>query len=202
MLSMNQGTDNRQVFGACREAVTSIIATFEQNKGFFAAHISYLYQQLGYLVQRHRRLRHADSQAPSQLQLQEELFRLFGVRVLIPAGRQLSVLASVIRHLLMADIRMRRQLVVRGGVQLLISEVRQHVCPTAEATNIDMLVLNNKLEEMLACWPLSGCVLELRYFARLGLRDIALELGVASDAIRQELRFAKAWLIASLSSDR
>lgn len=200
MLSMKQGANDRQIFGIYRDAVTSFIVTFEQNKGFFAARIPYLYQQLSYLVRRCRQLRHDGHEVRGHAQLQEELFRLFGVRVPIPVDRQLSVLAGVIRHVLVTGIRMRRQPVVKGGVQLLVDEVRQQVCPEAAATNMDMLVLDGKFAELATCFPLGVCLLELRYFARLGLKDIAVELGVDTEAIQRDLRLAKAWLIASLGS--
>jgi hypothetical protein len=194
---MNQGASNRQEFGGYQDAVASLIATFESNKPFFAARIAELYQQLSNEVRYCRRLLHAGKQTFAHAQLQENLFRLFGVRVHIPSGRQLSVLAGIIRHVLVAGADMHRHVVERGGAQLLVNEVGRQSHPAIASGKPDLLALDDKLVELSAWFPQGTCVLELRYFARLGLRDIAAELEVDTEAIRRDIRLAKAWLIAS-----
>lgn len=195
---MDQGASNRQESGGYQDAVALLISTFEMNKPFFAARVPELYQQLSNEVRHCRRLLHAGRQALAPVQLQEALFRLFGVRVQIPDGRQLSVLAGVIRHVLVTGAVMHRHVAERGGAQLLVNEVGRQSHPAIASAKPDLLALDGKLVELSAWFPQGTCVLELRYFARLGLRDIAAELTVDTAAIRRDIRLAKAWLIASL----
>lgn len=169
--------------GSYRDATASLITTFEQHKGFFVPRIAYLYERLSSLVRQCRQLQQTGDQARGAQQLQQELLRLFGVRVQVPSQRQLSMLAALIRHVLVADMTMRRQL-----------SVAKH------ADEFDVLALDAGLQQLSRSLPDMVCLLELRYFARLSLMEVAQELDVSVTVIKRDLRLGKAWLLAGLSS--
>lgn len=176
-----------------RDEVTTITNVFERHKVFFNARIPDIYAQLVTLVQRCRRLQQLGKRAQARQLLDDELFRLFGVATDFSDDRPLSVLAGVIRHVLISGARLQQPLMAKNVVGFLIDEVGGQMS-IAEGGNQTLLVLDAKLNYLARWIPEHVSLLEMRYFARLGLEDTARELEVAADVVRRELRFARASL--------
>lgn len=195
---MDQGAVETQENRAVDAALKLVVVTLEQNKIFFAPRLAQMHEELRLLVRYCRCQKRSNSRESVQLSLQNSLLRLFGVHVIVPADGQLSLLARLIRVVLVDCARIQRDEDIRGGVHLLLAHLRQQLNAVTFTANVDLLALNAAFERMAAHHPACVRLLELRYFARLGARDIAHELNLSVDAVRYDLRFAKAWLLASV----
>jgi DNA-directed RNA polymerase specialized sigma24 family protein len=125
--------------------------------------------------------------------LDDELFRLFGVAIDFSDDRPLSVLAGVMRHVLISGVRLQQPLMATKVPSLSSDEIGGNI-DVAAAGNKTLLVLDAKLNHLARWIPEHVSLLEMRYFARLGLEDTARELEVATDVVNRELRFARASL--------
>jgi len=194
---MNQGSDELWD-GTHQAALRLLIDTFKQNKAFFVPRVPQLYEELRRLVSYCRYHQRNNTRALIKATLQTALLRSFGVQVRVPPHRQLSILAGLIRYLLVEYERMQQQAAMRGGAQLLMDGIRQRLSSATFTTDVDLLVLDAVLERLADRHLASVQLLELRYFARLGIRDIAREMNNTVVATERDLRFAKAWLLAYL----
>jgi RNA polymerase sigma factor (TIGR02999 family) len=76
------------------------------------------------------------------------------------------------------------------------------VDPAAEEDPLDVLALDEALESLARASPRQARVVELRYFAGLGLEETARALDVSVDTVKSDWRFARAWLNRELTRDR
>jgi len=197
---MSDGGDRLPEQTALEEALALIVATFEHNKLFFGTRLAQLYEQLRHLVHYCRHHRRHQAQSLTQVVVQDELQRMFGVRVQVPLNRQLSLVASLMRHVLVSHVYLERT-EARGGIQLLVKAIQRRLNAITLTSNIDLAALDTAIERLAGHNAQTVCLLELRYFARLSIRDVALELNLAVSEVERELRFARAWLLASLQVD-
>lgn len=201
-VGMSHGADDWHGNTALANARSLLLATLANNKTFFAPRLAHVHRHLHQAVRDCRRRLHIEHEAHPQTIVQEDVLRLLGVRILLPANRQLSLLAVAIRQVLITQARLQAPAALRGGVQLLIDEIRQWLTAPAqveraqgEGAQVDLLTLDTILTSLAERHHRCLRMLELRYFARLGMRDIALELGVPCGNIERELHFAKARLL-------
>lgn len=185
-----------------QEALEILVTTVAQNQGFFIVRLPDIHARLRYLVRCSCRHLHNGDSSRAQPILQEELLRLFGVHVTVPQHRQLSLLAGLMRHVLVSYVRVQRQSAPKGGAELLVSELRSQLPSPARPHSIDMLAVDAALSALRVHDPASSCLLELRYFARLALRYLALEMDVPMIEVQRNMRFAKAWLLHYLQNPR
>lgn len=195
---MNHGFDEQGDTAALENALTLLIATFEHNKLFFAPRVPQIYEQLRRLLRYCRHHQRSHNQAFTQSVVQEELLRLFGVRVMVPLRRQLSLLAGMIRYVLVNYARMQQHMNTRGGIQLLMRDIHRRLNAATATTEVDLLTIDLALTQLAEYHLNSVRLLELRYFGRLSARDVALEVNTSMAEVERELRFAKAWLLAYL----
>ncbi len=183
-----------------QDALRVLMAAFAQNQGFFVMRAPRIHERLHHLVR--RGCHHLRNNEPLQAQslLHDELFRLFGVHVSVPLNRQLSLLAGIIRHVLVSYIRLQRQSTIKGGVEFLIDELRRKTPPAERGLSIDVLEIDAALDQLQAHFPAGSNLLELRYFARLALPYLVLETATPVTEVQRDMRFAKAWLIHYLQS--
>lgn len=196
-VGMSHGADDWHGNTALANARSLLLATLANNKTFFAPRLAHIHRHLHQAVRDCRRRLHIEHEAHPQTIVQEDVLRLLGVRILLPANRQLSLLAVAIRQVLVTQARLQAPAALRGGVQLLIDEIRQWLTAPVqmERVQVDLLTLDTTLARLAERHHRCLRMLELRYFARLGMRDIALELGVPCAHIERELHFAKARLL-------
>lgn len=196
---MSQGTNGTQVRRMYRDQVAAITSVFEQHQVFFGARIPYLYEQLGSLVHRCRQLQRLGKRAQARQLLDEELYKLFGVTAEVADDRPLSVLAGVMRHVLISGVRLQQPLAITNEVSFAADEVGKQMGAAMQGGGMTLLVLDARLNHLAGWLPEHVSLLEMRYFARLGLRDTGRELGIAVDLIKRELRFARAVLARTCS---
>jgi len=107
-----------------------------------------------------------------------------------------AVCAQVMRHILIDHARAERRDKRGGGrVQVSLGEVAMLV---GEGT-ADFLALEEALRALEAFDPQKGRIVELRYFAGLGIDETAEVLKISPTTVRREWRRAKAWLYRALA---
>lgn len=82
-----------------------------------------------------------------------------------------------------------------GAVLVVASE-------SANAATLDVLALDRALTELAALDPRQARLVELRFFAGLGIEETATTLGVSPATVKREWRVARAWLRRALSDPR
>jgi len=82
-----------------------------------------------------------------------------------------------------------------GAVEVSLDEALI-VTPEKDA---DIMVLDAALTQFAALYPRQGQVVELRFFGGLEVEEIAEALKVSAVTVKRDWRFAKAWLLKSMS---
>jgi RNA polymerase sigma factor (TIGR02999 family) len=114
-----------------------------------------------------------------------------------------AMAATMLRRVLIDHARLI-QSDRRGGKAERVALGEAHAAPEAatDADRIDFLALHEALESLGREDPRQARVVELRYFAGLGLEETARVLGVSIDTVKSEWRSARARLHRELSRDR
>jgi RNA polymerase sigma factor (TIGR02999 family) len=103
-----------------------------------------------------------------------------------------ALAATMIRRVLVdhARARLSRK---RGGDRgrLTLSGVGEE---TDAGTGPDLVELDGALDALAGADPRAARVVELRYFAGLGVEDTAAVLGVSARTVKNDWAFARAWL--------
>ncbi len=66
---------------------------------------------------------------------------------------------------------------------------------------LDLLALSEAMDRLAALDARQARVVELRFFAGLGVREIAEQIGVSERTVKNDWRMAKAWLRVELADD-
>jgi RNA polymerase sigma factor (TIGR02999 family) len=156
----------------------------------------------------------------------ENVVRLLARRELSRRGRQLSLQVTDLVHEVylrlpeLAGIAERNAIlalvggVVRGAAVDLVRRrmaakrgggwVRLELDPelVAPGPHPDLLWLDQALERLAAIDPLAMRTVEARYFAGLSIEETAEALGVGRTTVTRRWRWARAWLLAELGSER
>lgn len=106
--------------------------------------------------------------------------------------------AQAMRRVLVDRARVRRAQ-SRGAAQerLCLGEAEAEV-PAGMA--VEVLELERALLELESFQPRLARMLELRYFAGLGLLETAAALGVSPATVRRDWAYARAWMVERLSN--
>jgi RNA polymerase sigma factor (TIGR02999 family) len=107
-----------------------------------------------------------------------------------------AVCAQVMRHILIDHARANAR-DKRGGGAVQVSLDEAAMLAGGQAT--DFLALNEALCALEAFDPQKGRIVELRYFAGLGIEETAEVLRISPTTVRREWRRAKAWLYRALA---
>jgi RNA polymerase sigma factor (TIGR02999 family) len=107
-----------------------------------------------------------------------------------------AVCAQVMRHVLVDHARANAR-DKRGGGALQVSLDEAAVLAGGRAA--DFLALEEALGALEAFDPQKGRIVELRYFAGLGIEETAEVLKISPTTVRREWRRAKAWLYRALA---
>ncbi len=107
-----------------------------------------------------------------------------------------AVCAQVMRHVLIDHARSHARDKRGGGaVQVSLGEVEALDGRRAA----ELVALDEALKELEEFDPQKGKIVELRYFAGLGIEETAEVLGISPTTVRREWRRAKAWLYRSMA---
>ena len=105
-----------------------------------------------------------------------------------------AMCSRVMRQILVAAARARR-VAKRGGgaVRVTFDEalLPSGACP-------DVVALDEALKALEAIDPRKGRVVELRFFAGLSVEETAAVLGVSTDTVSRDWKFARTWLYREL----
>lgn len=109
-----------------------------------------------------------------------------------------AMAATMLRRVLVDHARTTKAKKRGGGAgRVSLSEVDA----ATEEDRIDVLALDEALESLARENARQARVVELRYFAGLGLEETAAALGVSIDTVKSDWRFARAWLNRALTRD-
>ena len=108
-----------------------------------------------------------------------------------------AVAAKLMRQILVDHAR-RQHAGKRGGGATMVS--LEDVSHAAQPPSVDVLALDQALEALSAIDARQAGVVELRYFAGLGIDEAAEALGVSTATVEREWAMAKAWLHRRLTT--
>lgn len=109
-----------------------------------------------------------------------------------------AVAAIAMRRVLVDSIRRRRRQ-KRGGDEIRVT-LTDAVVPGV-GPDVDAFALGEALERLAALNERQARVVELRFFAGLGVDEVADLLDVSKRTVEMDWTFAKAWLKAELTRD-
>jgi len=114
-----------------------------------------------------------------------------------------ALAATMMRRILIDHARARRA-EKRGGTQRFegLDDNLAHELGVPERDADELLALDEALAELAREQPRQARVVELRFFGGLGLDETAGELGVSRATVKQDWRFARAWLNRALTEIR
>lgn len=109
-----------------------------------------------------------------------------------------AVCAQVMRHILVDHARSHAR-DKRGGGAIQVSLDEAAVLAAGGGGATDFLALDEALRALEAFDPQKARIVELRYFAGLGIEETAEVLKISPTTVRREWRRAKAWLYRALA---
>ncbi|MFQ5425404.1 MAG: ECF-type sigma factor [Phycisphaerae bacterium] len=104
----------------------------------------------------------------------------------------MAVAAEMMRRILV-DAARGRATEKRGGDRCRIT-LHEGMAEAADAHEVDLLVLDRVLDELARLSRRQARVVELRYFAGMSVKEVAVALSVSERTVKGDWRFAKAWL--------
>jgi RNA polymerase sigma factor (TIGR02999 family) len=102
-----------------------------------------------------------------------------------------AIAANLMRRVLVDHAR-RRDADKRGGSQVRVQ--LDEALAVADATNVDLLAINEALDRLTVIDPQQARVVELRFFGGLSVEEAAAALGVSPKTIKRDWSVARAWL--------
>ena len=107
-----------------------------------------------------------------------------------------AIAAQLMRQILV-DYARRHRAAKRGGDVRRVSV--SDAAATAQATDFDVLALDEALQSLANIDPRQSRVVELRFFAGLSLEEIAKALDVGPATVQRDWTAARAWLYREIS---
>ena len=110
-----------------------------------------------------------------------------------------AVAATMMRRILVDHAR-RRNAVKReaGGHQVPLQDT---LLPSMSPEPVDVLAVNDLMEQLAEVNPRQAQVFELRCFGGLDVKETAAVLDVSEATVKNDWRFARAWLASQLASE-
>jgi RNA polymerase sigma factor (TIGR02999 family) len=157
-----------------------------------------VYDELRRVARRHLRHERPGHALQATALVHEVYLRLVDVDRLTLNNRThfLAVAAKLMRQILVDHAR-RQHADKRGGGATMLS--LEDVSPAAQPPSVDVIALDQALEALSAIDARQGGVVELRFFAGLGIDEAAEALGISTATVEREWALAKAWLYRRLS---
>ncbi len=107
-----------------------------------------------------------------------------------------AVAARIIRRILVDHARRRRTMKRDHGVRVTLDDALSD----EHTGTLDLIALDIALQELETLSPRQGRVVELRFFAGLGVDETAEVLSISQKTVKRDWTFARAFLLQSLSS--
>ena len=110
----------------------------------------------------------------------------------------IALAARVMRQILVDHAREKRAIKRGGGLVKLTLDDRDLAAASADA---DVLAVHEALERLEALRPRVARGVELRYFGGATIPETAAALGISPETVKNDWRFARAWLRKELQED-
>jgi RNA polymerase sigma factor (TIGR02999 family) len=131
----------------------------------------------------------------------EAYLRLMGLTHLDWRSRaQFFAIAARLMRRVLVDAARERRAAKRGGRAVHVT-FDEALVP-AGAASPDVIALDDALQALAVEDPRKSQVVELRFFAGLSVEETAGALGVSTDTVNRDWKFAKAWLRVQLERGR
>ena len=158
-----------------------------------------VYQQLRELAGRHlRRERPGHTLQPTAL-VHQAYLKIGRSQRFKSKTHFIAIAARAVRQVLV-DHAIRRRTKKRGGDWKRVT-VHEGELAGPTATGIDVEALDDALKELEERDPRQSQVVVLRFFGGLTVPDTAEVLGVSEKTVKNDWRFARAWLLQRLDSE-
>jgi RNA polymerase sigma factor (TIGR02999 family) len=108
-----------------------------------------------------------------------------------------AVSATLMRRILVD--RARKRMAAKRGGRAEGIDVEQAL-DVASKRPAEIVALDDALNELARMAPRKARIVELRFFAGLGVQETADVVGVSSDTVMRDWRLAKAWLLKELTT--
>jgi RNA polymerase sigma factor (TIGR02999 family) len=113
-----------------------------------------------------------------------------------------ALAAKAMRSVLVDHARARRAAKRGGGAwELSLGAAGEIADAASSADPVDVLALDEALDRLAELDPEQKQLVELRYFAGLGIEETAEVLGVSPATVKREWSLTRAWLRRELSTD-
>ena len=159
-----------------------------------------VYDELRRLARGHMARERADHTLQASGLVHEAYVRLIELKQMRWQNRAhfFAMAARVMRRILVDNARARRNEKRGGGVP---NVTLDEALLVSSGPGADLVALDEALTALEALHPRKSQVVELRYFAGLSLEETAEALGVSTDTVKRDWRFAKLWLFSELSGE-
>ncbi len=180
-----------------REDITRLLMAW--NKGDDAALgelIPFVYPELRRIARRYLRRSPGHSLESAAL-ANETYLKLVRARGIECTNRAhfFAVCAQMIRRILVDHARRRRYAKRGGGLaHLSLDEAVLGI----RGRGVDVLALDEALKALSETDPRKVQVVEMRFFGGLSVEEISTVLGISSETVIRDWRFAKSWLVSRL----
>ncbi len=108
-----------------------------------------------------------------------------------------AVSATLMRRVLVD--RARKRLAAKRGGRADRIDVDQAL-DVSSKRSAEIVALDDALNELARMAPRKARIVELRFFAGLGVKETAEVVGISSDTVMRDWRLAKAWLLKELTT--
>lgn len=108
--------------------------------------------------------------------------------------------ASVLMRDILVELFRKKQAVKRGAGQEFVSlDQAERLLGRNDLDPSQILDLDQALTKLEALDPRQARIVILRFFAGMGLEEVATMLGISSSTVKREWRYAKRWLSREMS---
>jgi len=184
---------------ASADVTSLLVAWSEGDETALALLVPKVYAELHRLAHHHMRAESPGRTLQTTALVNEAYLRLVDTRRVRWQSRAhfLGVAAQAMRRILV-DAARARGARKRGGTSPRVS-LDESLLPAPER-GASLVALDDALTTLASVDPRKSQVVELRYFAGLGVAETAAVLGVSAETVQRDWRVAKAWLLRELSS--
>jgi RNA polymerase sigma factor (TIGR02999 family) len=159
-----------------------------------------IYAELRQIAERAMRHERSDHTLQPTALVHEAFLRLVGKPDLSWESRAhfLNIAAQAMRRVLLMHARERRAGKRGGGLDRVTLD--EQLVGSAER-GVDLIGLDESLERLAAVFPRKARVVELRFFAGLGIEETARVLEISPATVKREWDFARAWIRRDLAEE-
>ncbi len=155
-----------------------------------------VYRELHKIAKRHMRTQNGDHTLQTTAVIHEAYLKLAGTDQDL-RGREhfFAVAATAIRHILVDHARSRKAAKRGGPLERLNLDA---VPDISSRRDRELIALDEALESLAKVDPRRAKVVELRFFAGLGVEEASRVLNVSEATVLRDWRLARAWLLTEL----